>query len=147
MPARYCACCGKAFASRPQVPHQTYCSAPACQRERKQRWHRNKLQTDPDYRDNQHRTQRDWLNRHPDYWRQYREEHPLSDRRCKSAIQTKSRSGPNPRPAKMDVSPVPIPAGIYWLKPILVEGSKRRPLWTVEIWPVTATQLRKMDAC
>ena len=34
-----------------------------------QRWQRDKMQADPDYRENQLRSQRAWLERHPEYWR------------------------------------------------------------------------------
>jgi len=72
MPTKICACCGQSFTPRPQVRDQVFCSAPACQRERRLRWQRDKMQSDPDYRDNQSRSQRAWLDRHPDYWRMYR---------------------------------------------------------------------------
>ena len=54
---QHCACCGKPFAPRPQVPDQAYCSDPDCQRARKRQWQRAKLQSDPDYRDNQRAAQ------------------------------------------------------------------------------------------
>ena len=50
---RHCTCCGKPFEPRPQVPDQTFCSAPDCQRARKRQWQRAKLRSDPDYRINQ----------------------------------------------------------------------------------------------
>jgi hypothetical protein len=54
---RRCACCGKPFAPRPQVPDQACCAAPDCQRARKRQWQRAKLQSDPDYRSNQRAAQ------------------------------------------------------------------------------------------
>jgi len=69
---RDCACCGQQFVLRPQVPHQQYCAAPACQRSRKYRWHQAKLQSDPDYRLNQRDAQQAWAQRNPDYWRNHR---------------------------------------------------------------------------
>ena len=76
MAIKQCPACGQSFQPRPQVPLQTYCSAPTCQQHRKRQWHRNKLQTDPDYQENQQRAQQSWIERNPDYWRQYRESHP-----------------------------------------------------------------------
>lgn len=77
MPARRrCAACGRLFELRPQHPDQSYCSAPACQRERRKLWQRERLATDPDYQANQARAQAEWIKRHPDYWREYRELHP-----------------------------------------------------------------------
>lgn len=73
---RHCACCGKPFAPRPQVPDQAYCSSPDCQRARKRQWQRVKLQSDPDYRINQRAAQQAWSQRNQDYWRNYRDARP-----------------------------------------------------------------------
>lgn len=67
-----CASCGREFSVRPQSPKQTYCSAPECQRERRRRWNRAKLEADPDYRANQLAAQRAWHARNPGYWQTYR---------------------------------------------------------------------------
>ena len=75
MDTRICACCGQPFVPCRQVPNQTYYSESGCQRERRLRWQRNKMQTDPAYRDNQARSQRAWMERNPDYWRKYRGNH------------------------------------------------------------------------
>lgn len=53
MESRRCAACGQAFRPRPQVSHQCYCPAPACQRERRRCWQQAKHKSDSDYRDNQ----------------------------------------------------------------------------------------------
>lgn len=58
MPTKIRTCCGQPFTARPQVRDQAYCSAPACQRERRLSWQRDKMQPDPDYCDNQSRSQR-----------------------------------------------------------------------------------------
>ena len=71
-----CACCGNSFEPRPQVPDQTYCSSPGCQRARKRQWQRAKLQSDFDYRINQRAAQQAWSQRNPDYWRNYRDARP-----------------------------------------------------------------------
>ena len=47
MSSTLCACCGKPFEPRPQVPNQTFCSSPDCQRARKLRWQQDKLRADP----------------------------------------------------------------------------------------------------
>lgn len=67
-----CASCGRAFLARTQSPKQTYCSEPECQRERRRRWNRAKLKSDPDYRANQAAAHRAWHDRNPDYWKTYR---------------------------------------------------------------------------
>jgi len=72
MESKTCAACGQTFQPHHKVPNQTYCSSPACQKARRQNWQRDKQQSDPDYRDNQRRVQRAWIDRNPDYWREYR---------------------------------------------------------------------------
>jgi hypothetical protein len=69
---RHCACCGKLFEPIPQVPHQTFCSLPDCQRARRRQGQRAKRQSDPDYKSNQSAAQQKWAQNHPDYWRNYR---------------------------------------------------------------------------
>jgi hypothetical protein len=76
METQRCAGCGQRFAPRPQTPTQRFCSSPACQRERRRRWQRERRRHDPDYRENQARAQHQWAAAHPEYWRQYRAEHP-----------------------------------------------------------------------
>ncbi|MDR3483156.1 MAG: hypothetical protein P4L91_20860 [Burkholderiaceae bacterium] len=76
METKRCAACGQEFQLKSHSPRQAYCSEPACQRARKRRWQKEKLQTDPDYVDNQARAQQAWCDRHADYWRNYRSEHP-----------------------------------------------------------------------
>ena len=68
-----CAHCNDLFTPVPQVPKQTYCSKPKCQKERRKQWQKNRLQSDPDYRDNQSRAQRTWTEKNTDYWRKLRQ--------------------------------------------------------------------------
>lgn len=68
-----CAHCGARFIPAPQVPNQAYCSTANCQKERRRQWHKSKLQSDPDYRDNQSRAQKAWTEKNPDYWRKHRQ--------------------------------------------------------------------------
>ena len=71
-----CKCCGRRFSQRPQNPDQKYCSRKPCQNARRQRWRRAKRSCDADYRANQYDSQRRWLEKHPEYWRNYRAQHP-----------------------------------------------------------------------
>ena len=52
METKTCNACGHHFTPRPQNPNQTYCTDPACQRERRRRWQQQKRRDDADYRDN-----------------------------------------------------------------------------------------------
>lgn len=70
-----CIHCGEGFQPRPQNPNQQYCSKPECQKARKRHWQRQKLQNDPEYRENQRDAARRWREHNPDYWRNYRSQH------------------------------------------------------------------------
>ena len=129
MPTKNCACCGEPFTPRPQVPDQSYCSAPACQRERRLRWQSVKMQTDPDYRENQSRSQRAWLDRNPDYWRTYRSQ---TDKSSPAPVATVVTKG------------TPL-SGLYWIK--FQEPSAKSDVWIAEITPARVECPCKKDAC
>lgn len=135
MSPKHCACCDTPFTPRAQVPDQAYCSRPECQRERRQRWNREKLRTDPDYVDNKRRAQRVWLEQNPDYWRQYREKNPSYTDRNRRRQRSRTASGRYEDIAKRDASTSPcgLVAGIYRITP--VESHPNRNAWTVEISP------------
>ncbi|MCH8618158.1 hypothetical protein [Undibacterium sp. TS12] len=104
MENRACLACGQLFSPRPQNPAQTYCTKKACQQERRRLWQQIKRDTDPDYVDNQARAHQAWLERNPDYWKQYRSAHPqyAEDNRAKQLVRNyKNRSC---LIAKMDAS-------------------------------------------
>jgi endogenous inhibitor of DNA gyrase (YacG/DUF329 family) len=120
MERRRCAACGQAFRPRSQVPHQSYCSAAACQRIRRQRWQRAKRKSDADYRANQARAARVWARGHPEYWREYRRTHPEYCERNRNAARRRQRDRAQRTAgtfAKMDASvPVlPVASGTYRL--------------------------------
>ena len=135
MENKQCAACNQPFQPRPQVPGQSYCSAPDCQRERRKQWQRRKLQTDPDYQDNQARAQQAWTQRNPDYWREYRESHPEYVERNRVRQQERNAKVTGHTIAKMDASnPVTLfPAGIYHLSLVTDAGIAKMDVWTVEI--------------
>ncbi|WP_223511352.1 hypothetical protein [Pseudomonas sp. GL-B-19] len=148
MSNKICACCGLAFEKRPQVPNQTYCSLPACQRARRQRWQRDKMQTDPDYRDNQSRNQRAWLDRHPEYWRNYREANPEYVDRNKSRQRSKHDLQQEVDLAKMDVSRgMALRPGLYRIEQISNGDAASSEAWIVEITPLNIDCPCKKDGC
>ena len=135
MDSRACAACGKPFRPRPQRPDQCFCLAPACQRERKRRWQRQRRQVDPDYRDNEARAAQLWRQRHPDYWRDYRREH--ADYRERNMAQQAGRDlrRSTRRLANGDVSTrdPPVPSGTYVLSLAGAGDLANGEVWTVEI--------------
>ena len=86
MAQRRCAGCGCLFVPRRNVPQQRYCSKRACQRTRRRRWRE----------------------RHPAYWRGYRQRRPDYAERNREQQRERNRrrgsagTGPSPPIAKMD---------------------------------------------
>ena len=135
-----CAACRERFRRCPQVPGQTYCSEPKCQRVRRQRTQQEKLRRDPDYKDNQSDAQKTWIGNNPGYWREYRRTHQeYCDRNRALQRERNSRRKAN-LIAKMDTSaPIsPVPSGIYRLIPVTAEVAKK-DVWTVEIIFLSST--------
>lgn len=90
-----CACCRRIVRRNLRVKMQQYCGAKACQQARKNKWQREKLQTDPDYRVNKKESQQEWQKENPAYWRQYRSKHPeyqKHNQRLQQARDQKKRS-------------------------------------------------------
>lgn len=76
-----CACCRRIRPRNPRVKSQRYCGDKRCQQARKTKWEREKLQADPYYGINKKECQQRWMQKNPDYWKQYRQTHPGYRRR------------------------------------------------------------------
>ncbi len=140
MDVRQCEACHKPFRPRAQNPDQCFCSAAACQRERRRRWQAARRSRDPDYRENQKRAQKAWAERHRDYWRNYRRLHPEYVARNRARQQERTRLKAAQGVAKMDASKaaMPIPSGTYRLSPVTDASLAKMDAWMVEITLVTA---------
>jgi len=58
------------------VPGQQYCSERKCQNQRRQKWRKQKMASDKDYKANQSDAQKRWCSKNQGYWQRYRDEHP-----------------------------------------------------------------------
>jgi len=76
MVERRCRHCERIFQSSKYQTAQVVCSDPGCQRRRRAEYHRRKIAADPEYRQVCLDSPQKWRSRNPDYWRQYREQHP-----------------------------------------------------------------------
>ena len=76
MGQRGCRYCQKLFHPSKFQPRQTVCSEPGCQRRRSTDYHKEKIASDPEYREGCRDSPRKWRARNPDYWKQYRLKHP-----------------------------------------------------------------------
>jgi hypothetical protein len=71
-----CRYCQQAFQPDPYHPQQQVCSQAECQRQRRSDYHRQKIASDPVYQQVCLDSPRKWRRAHPDYWKQYRQDHP-----------------------------------------------------------------------
>jgi hypothetical protein len=142
MAKRRCVGCGCLFVPRRNVPQQRYCSKRACQRTRRRGWQRHKLKTDADYRADQAAAQRRWCERHRDYWRRYRQNHPAYAERNREQQRARNRrrcsmgAGPSPSGiANMDAyrSQTSVRSGTYRLVPVTAEGVAKMDAYVVEM--------------
>jgi hypothetical protein len=136
MSTRRCLACGNQFRLLPQVPEQNHCSSSACQRERRKLWQRLKRATDPAYRDNQARAQKAWLDRHPDYWSQYRERHPeYVERNRERQVARNTNRRESALIAKMDASQTQraLSSGTYRLSMLQDGQIAKMDEWIVQI--------------
>ena len=133
--SKRCIACGEDFRPHPQVPLQTYCSAPECQRERRRRSQKKKRREDPDYRENDSRYNKRWADQNPDYWKQYRENHPDYVDRNRQLQQTRNQKQRKARIAKEDVSKPPSTflSGRYRLTLASADEIANEDSWIVEI--------------
>jgi hypothetical protein len=114
-----------------------YCSAAACQRERRRRWQQAKRQGDPDYRENQARAQRAWTQGHRDYWREYRRTHPeyCASNRHAARERQRARRQRTAQFARMDASRElsRVPSGTYRIVPASASEFAKMDAWIVEM--------------
>ncbi len=139
---KVCKNCKNQFTPLPNIKKQCYCSKKACQKARKKKWHQEKLKSDQAYRQNQADTQAAWHEKHPNYWKEYRERNPqytTQNRLKQQERNKKQRKTTDPVIAKMDESNSrkelenkPI-SGTYLLTPLDEQGIAKMDAWKVEI--------------
>lgn len=141
MGLKRCLACAEAFETSSRVPSQNYCSRLECQRERRKLWQMRKRQSDKDYQANQLQCQRRWRETHPDYWQEYRADHPeyVDRNREQQRIRNTTRSAS--AIAKMDPSsPIsPITTGTYRLTAAEEGAIAKMDAWIVKITLLSST--------
>lgn len=76
-----CACCRRYLLRDPRSRNQRYCGQRKCQQARKNKWQKQKLASDPDYRTGKRDSQRAWQQNNKGYWKKYRRSHPAYEQR------------------------------------------------------------------
>jgi len=127
-----CVHCGDFFDPSPRHKNQTACQKLECQRAKKAAWQRFKIKTDPDYQAGKKISQQKWLKANPDYWKQYRKNHPEYTERNRILQSLRNRKNRAPKTfsnteasliAKMDASkPYSFETlGQFWLIPVIAK--------------------------
>ena len=72
-----CQHCQNRFPKNPRVKDQKYCGSIACQGARKNKWERDKLKNDPEYKEKRRAQKKRWYLTYPGdkYQKAYREDH------------------------------------------------------------------------
>lgn len=76
MSDRRCRYCQQVFQPAEYHPQQLVCHQPACRWQRRRDYHRQKIASDPVYRQVCLDSPRKWRAAHPGYWKTYRATHP-----------------------------------------------------------------------
>ncbi len=71
-----CANCGRMVPANPRVKNQKYSTRKACQRVRKNHWNQTKTSSEPDYKNDQRDYHKQWIDKHPGYYPNYRKHNP-----------------------------------------------------------------------
>ena len=139
MKTKICNACGHPFTPRPQNPIQSYCTDPACQRERRRRWQQQKRRDDADYRENDVRASKAWAIENPEYWKQYRDDNLAYAERNRNLQHSRNRKLRASLIANEDSSnPLgPLPSGHYRMVQI-ENGTAIDNAWIVEIVVLSA---------
>lgn len=93
MDQRQCISCRTRFTPL-RNPNQHYCSKSRCQKNRQNRYKREKLKIDTDYKQNQRKAQKQWCSKHSGYWKRYRLCNPeyAASNRLAQRVRNKNRS-------------------------------------------------------
>jgi hypothetical protein len=78
MVERRCRYCERIFQPSKYQPGQSVCGEPSCQRRRRADDHRQRIITDPEYRQVCLDSVQKWRAQNLDYWRRYRDQHPTA---------------------------------------------------------------------
>ena len=121
-----CKHCKTLFVPNPRVKNQRYCGKKACQNARRAEWQRQKMKTDPDYRQNQKQAQKDWRSQNPGYWKWYRSKNADYCNRNRKLQKIRDAKRRMRHLAKMDVLKPgnPLSPGSYFIVPVFADLAK-----------------------
>ncbi len=121
-----CQHCHRKVPVNPRLKNQEYCNRKRCQRARKTQWERRKIAADEDYRLNRMESRKNWQEKNPGYFAEYRRTHPdyAKENRKKQKLRDAKRKAR--RLAKMDTLTRinQMEPGGYYLIPIMDDLAK-----------------------
>jgi len=127
MKKKVCQHCRCTFS--PSRSNQKFCMNQICRRSRKRQWQSKKVRTDEDYRAAQKEAHARWLEKNPDYYRNYRKRNPAYTRRnqLQQRVRNRCRRGVrssqfHEKIAKMETKR-PVVTGIYQLLAVGPDGN------------------------
>jgi hypothetical protein len=91
MSDRRCPYCLQVFQPARYHSQQVVCSQPPCQRQRRRDYQRQKIASDPVYRQVVRESSQKWRRAHPGYWKQYRQHHPAQAERNRQRQQRRDQ--------------------------------------------------------
>ena len=91
MGERRCRYCQRVFQPSKFQPRQSVCGESGCQEKRRAEYHKEKLASDPEYREGCRDSPRKWRARNPDYWTQYRQKNPAAVERNRQQQKLRDR--------------------------------------------------------
>ena len=89
--SRCCRYCQQFFQPSIYRPQQSVCSQPECQCRRRSNYHRERIRGDSAYAADVRASQKKWQQAHPDYWKQYRQQHSESAERNRKQQQQRDQ--------------------------------------------------------
>jgi len=91
MGERRCRYCQKVFQPSKFQPRHVVCGESGCQQKRRTDYHKEKIASDPEYREGCRDSPRKWRARNPEYWKQYRQKNPAGVERNRQQQKLRDR--------------------------------------------------------
>jgi hypothetical protein len=148
-----CQHCHRSLSRRRHLPNQTFCRQKPCQNARKNKWRKEKLASDADYKADQRDAQRRWREKNPGYSRSYRERHPgyVGANRSGQKIRNMRRRPPGSGPpliAKSDASHEKnsLNPGLYIIQRVEADGIAKSDASFVRITSISMSCAHRPSA-
>jgi hypothetical protein len=100
-----CCHCQTLFTPAFRHPNQSCCGKRKCILAGRAKLQKKKMDEDPDYRENQKLSNKKWIEKHPNYWKEYRKANPDTTlkNRLMQQIRNQKRVKTNPAVAKVNL--------------------------------------------